>query len=383
MKSAFKSPPGELTDPLAVAAYDYELPEELVAAEPEARRDDARMMFVDLDGESIEHARFRRITEYLRPGDRLVFNDTQVLPGRVMTQKPTGGRVELLVLEVKGASWVEERDEHTLECMTRSSNPLRAGTTLTGQVDPEQRFEVLETRPGRATISARFDGSAAELLERHGQMPLPPYIVSRRKALGADELTEDDRTRYQTVYASVPGAIAAPTAGLHFTEELLTELDACGVTRSHVTLHVGVGTFKPMDGEHLSDHEMHTELYEIRPGLADELEATRQAGGRIIAVGTTSARVLEAEARKEAPFVPGAHHTDLFLYPGHGFVYCDGLVTNFHLPSSTLLTLVASVCGYDRMRKIYDLAIQERYRFYSYGDGMLLLGQPRQEDSPA
>ena len=212
-----------------------------------------------------------------------------------------------------------------------------------------------------------------QLLQACGQMPLPPYIVKRRKEMGLDEELDLDEERYQTVYADQPGAIAAPTAGLHFTPELLEQLETNSIQRSEVTLHVGPGTFKPMTGASLDDHEMHFETYVISDALGEELEGTHANGGRVIAVGTTSARVLEAEARLPTPFIPGKRQTDLFLYPGHGFELCDGLITNFHLPRSTLLTLVASKMGYAMMRRVYDEAIAHQYKFYSYGDGMLIL----------
>lgn len=367
----------EDADDSSADAYDYDLPEELIAAEPAARRERSRMMLVDPAARQVAHATFEDLPAHLRPGDRLVFNDTRVLPGRVMARKPTGGRVELLVLDLasRERGWADEADEHRLVCMTRSSKPLRPGVTLTPEADDGVALELESCTPGRAVVRCEWRGSAQALLEHLGQMPLPPYIVRRRKELGRELLTEDDTSRYQTVFASKPGAVAAPTAGLHFSRALLTRLEERGVTFSHVTLHVGAGTFKPMGEGRLADHDMHEEYYEVRPGLREELAQTRTQGGRVIAVGTTSARVLETEARKGAPFAPGAYTTELFLYPGHGFVYCDGLITNFHLPRSTLLTLVASRTGYAFMRDVYDAAIGERYRFYSYGDGMLILDE--------
>jgi S-adenosylmethionine:tRNA ribosyltransferase-isomerase len=235
-------------------------------------------------------------------------------------------------------------------------------------------FVVREYKAGHALVDVDWPGSAVELLEQAGQMPLPPYIVKRRKTLGEDEAaTAQDRRRYQTVYADKPGAVAAPTAGLHFNEEIFDELERRGVRRAFVTLQVGVGTFQPISADRLSEHRMHSEEYEISAELAAAIEQTRRDGGRVVAVGTTSARALEAEARRERPFEPGVRRTDIFLFPGEPFEVCDALITNFHLPRSTLLALLAAFAGYDFMREIYRDAVAQKYRFYSYGDAMIVL----------
>ncbi|MFU8805108.1 MAG: tRNA preQ1(34) S-adenosylmethionine ribosyltransferase-isomerase QueA [Bradymonadaceae bacterium] len=367
------------TDLDEVTAYDYELPEALVAAHPTERRERSRLLVARRKKRGVEDLEFSNILDHLESGDLLVFNDTRVVPGRIMVRKETGGAVELLVLDVLEPGG-EERWQQVapgrvrLDCMTRASKRLRPGMVLsTLEEGMPALFEVLSCEPGRAQVEVSWSGSALDLLEAHGRMPLPPYIVQRREALGGDAHSEDDSQRYQTVYARRPGAIAAPTAGLHFSHDLLARLDEIGVERAHLTLTVGPGTFQPVKSERLSEHAMHSEEYIIDPGLAESIARTRERGGRIIAVGTTSARALEAEARRERPFEPGVRQTDIFLKPGEEFLVCQGLITNFHLPRSTLLALVAAFVGYDFMREIYAHAIEKGYRFYSYGDSSLLI----------
>jgi S-adenosylmethionine:tRNA ribosyltransferase-isomerase len=360
-----------------IAAYDYELPEALIAAHPSPARDASRLLVARREGETIGHRRFSEIVDLLGPRDLLVFNDTKVIPGRIMASKDTGGRVELLVLDVV-APVGEDRWQQVcggqleFECMTRTSKALRPGMILAAR-DAPVAFEVLDYEAGRARVRAQWKGSAIELLDVCGRMPLPPYIVQRRVEMGDEEVSHTDEDRYQTVYARRPGAIAAPTAGLHFTPPLLEALAEIGVRTAFVTLTVGPGTFQPVKAERLSEHTMHTEEYVIPEGLGDILASSRAQGGRVIAVGTTTMRALEAEARREVPFEPGVRQTDIFLKPGSRFHVCDGLITNFHLPRSTLLALVAGFVGYDFMRQIYREAIAEQYRFYSYGDASLLL----------
>lgn len=362
-----------------VDAYDYELPEELIAAHPAQSRAESRLLVADRDEQRLEHARFSSITEYVREEDLLVFNNTRVIPARVMGKKETGGVIELLILDVVEPSGAERWSETAggslkLRCMTRSSNPPRPGMEITADEETAVTFEVVSWEEGEAVVEVAWEGSAVELLERIGQMPLPPYILRRREALGEEELaTERDRRRYQTVYAQKPGAVAAPTAGLHFTEELLEELDERGVERSFVTLQVSAGTFRPVTAERLSDHDMHAERYHVSAELGDAIERCRARGGRVVAVGTTSVRALESEARRDDPFAPGNKSTDLFLHPGVSFEVVDALVTNFHLPRSTLLALVSGFAGYEFTRQIYAEAVEREYRFYSYGDAMLIL----------
>lgn len=363
----------------AIEAYEYALPDSLIAAHPADRRGESRMLVARRETHETEHVRFADLPDYLGPSDLLVFNNTRVIPARIMAKKQTGGAVEMLVLDIIAPGgedrWTEPADGRVVfRCMTRSSRPLRAGMELSADEGSAGPFVVRDWEAGKATVEVEWAGSPVEMLDEVGQMPLPPYILKRRKTLGeAEEATAADRKRYQTVYAQKPGAVAAPTAGLHFSEELFAQLDARGVERAFVTLQVGIGTFRPVSADRLSEHEMHSEEYEISAALAEAIERTRKAGGRVIAVGTTSARALEAEARREKPFEPGVRQTDIFLHPGVEFGVCDGLITNFHLPRSTLLALVAGFAGYDFMREIYAEAVEREYRFYSYGDGMLIL----------
>lgn len=361
----------------AVTAYDYDLPEGLIAAHPAPLREGSRLLVADRERGTLLDGVFTDLENHLRPGDLLVFNDTQVVPGRILTVKATGGRVELLVTDVLSPEgddrWqAQARGSLRLECMTRSSKRLREGMRLTSLAG-EIVFTVVACEPGEGIVEVEWAGTAMELLERCGRMPLPPYIVQRRVELGDEEVHGEDEERYQTVYARRPGAIAAPTAGLHFSEALLTELEAMGVRRAYVTLTVGPGTFKPVKTERLSEHPMHSEEYLIDAHLQEAIAEARAVGGRVIAVGTTSMRALEAEARRDRPFEPGLRQTDIFLKPGGEFKVCEGLITNFHLPRSTLLALVAAFVGYPFMREIYSHAIDKGYRFYSYGDASLLL----------
>lgn len=362
----------------AADAYEYALDEAKIAAVPAKRRDDARLLVYRGADESIEHRRFGNLLDELREGDLLVFNNTRVVPARVEVFKETGGRVELFVLAPAELTRPQEwktaaREDLVFECMTRSSKPLRKGAILADPKRPDlPPIEIVTAESGRATVRIKWQRSALEFLEEFGVVPLPPYIVRRREESGARSVQKEDVERYQTVYASTPGAVAAPTAGLHFTRELLDNLDDHGVRRAEVTLTVGPGTFRPVRHDRLSEHEMHSEDYFIPEDLSDAIADCRRRGGRVIAVGTTSARALEAEARRDNPFVPGWRSTDLFLKPGRSFRICDGLITNFHLPRSTLLALVACFVGYDGMRRIYEAALHEGYRFYSYGDSSLL-----------
>lgn len=369
-------------DPTLTRAYHYDLPEALIAEHAHQRREAAKMMCVWADEATLEHSSFERLPELLKAGDLLVFNDTQVLPARLMASKETGGKVELFVLEVLNRGQGQERWERdgdstlALRCMTRSSKPLKPGQQLMLEV-PEGTaplsVKVVRCEPGSAEVEVDWASSALALLERLGQMPLPPYIVKRRRDLGQQEQRPEDQEDYQTVYASKPGAVAAPTAGLHFSQALLEALEARGVERAFLTLHVGLGTFKPVTSERLLDHPMHSEEYLIDEALSEAIKQTKARGGRVIAVGTTVARVLEACARSARGFEPRQDHTDIFIYPGEPMRLCDGLITNFHLPESTLLAMVASAMGYPLMRQVYSEAIAQGYKFYSYGDGMLIL----------
>jgi len=327
---------------LKVADFDYDLPRELIAQHPLPERDLSRMMVLHRASHQIEHRRFRDLPEYLEPGDLLVLNDTRVIPARLV-----------------GTS-----------AMLRSRGRLRPGELLSLE-GGALVCQFLERLPDGEALVA-FDMPTEELLtrlEEVGRAPLPPYIKRPRDR---DQDTSADKERYQTVYARRPGAVAAPTAGLHFTERLLAALEAKGVRRTTVTLHVGPGTFKPVRTERVENHEMHAEWFEFPEAAARAIEETRRAGGRVVAVGTTSTRVLEAVARAGGPSARSGW-TDLFIYPGFEFRLTDALVTNFHLPRSTLLMLVAAFAGREFVLEAYEEAKRLRYRFYSYGDAMLIL----------
>lgn len=385
-------PPTEQLDVLSTLAYDYELPPSLIATKPTQVPSQARMMMVSPSG-PLEHASFERLPEFLNDNDLLVFNDTKVLPVRVYARKETGGRVELFVLrvgdpeagEANAQDWLDTTQPGlvSLWAMTRTSKKLRPGQTLIPDADPTLTLHVRQVQPGRALVEVQWPRSPEALMEHLGLLPLPPYIVRQRKERGEEAIGEQDARDYQSIFAQHAGAVAAPTASLHFDEDLMTRLHERGVRHTFVTLHVGAGTFKPVDADRLLDHPMHSEQYILSQQACDALEQTKKAGGRVIAVGTTCARVLEAQARTAQGFKPTQASTDIFLHPHNPLQYCDGLITNFHLPRSTLLALVAAATGYERMREVYAEAIKQAYRFYSYGDGMFISPIIRhQEDSP-
>jgi len=337
---------------------DFDLPPELIAQLPPRNRSDSRLLHYSRADGSISHRRFGELPRLLRAGDLLVCNDTKVLPARFMLRKPTGGRIEALFL----------RHEHPLRWLVQ----LRALESYRGSFvfEADESLSAVWRRDlsgGVHEIELNSNQSAAELLARVGRMPLPPYIRRDRAADPRDDL---DRERYQTVYARSAGSVAAPTAGLHFTPELLAELDAAGIQRTSVTLQVGLGTFKPVTADDLADHVMHAESYEISEEAAVALNLARAENRRVIAVGTTSARVLESHPPDE-PWRPVRADTSIFIYPPYTWWHIGGLITNFHLPRSTLIALVAAFVGLDRQRRIYAEAIAQRYRFFSYGDAML------------
>ncbi len=347
---------------MRVDDFDYELPSELIAHKPSDRRDSSRLMVLERHQDHTpQHRIFHELGEFLRAGDLLVMNDTKVFPARVKGKKETGGRVEVLFLRLEGS---EERGE-IWEIMARASRSLKVGMTL---FLPEEREALVLDKKGDGIYSILFEkGGAIEFLQRHGEVPLPPYIQP--------EETTDHFRRYQTVYAKHFGAVAAPTAGLHFTEELLESLKERGIRIAWLTLHVGIGTFLPVRSDIVEEHQMHTEYYEIPQSTVDLCRETKQNGGKIIAVGTTSLRALEAATQHGQPLRAGSSKTDIFIYPGYQFQMVEGLLTNFHLPRSTLLMLVAAFHGRERILKAYAEAIERRYRFFSYGDAMLILPQ--------
>ncbi len=356
----------------------YDLPGELIAGRPASPRDASRLLVLRRADGAIEHRFFRDLPRYVHPGDVLVVNDTRVLPARFFCRRASGGAVEALFLHERGPRWV---------LMLKPSGRLRVGETLAvvarpatpvgKNADTRAARIVLESREQRGEWLARPEPpeSAHDFLARFGDTPLPPYI---RRAAGE---AADDAERYQTVYAARPGAVAAPTAGLHFTPRLLEELAAAGIHRATVTLHVGSGTFAPIDADDLSQHRMHAEWFELPAETLRRLDVGRRGGGRIVAVGTTSARVLEscpatlgcAGSASSAGDGVASGWTDIFLYPPYAFRNVDVLLTNFHLPESTLLALVMAFAGIEPIRAAYASAIRERYRFYSYGDAMLIV----------
>lgn len=334
----------------------YDLPKELIAQEPANPRDSARLMVLDRSNGSITHRIFRDLPEYLNPGDVLVVNNSKVLPARLMGIKvPTGAVCEVLLLrQAHGDTW---------ECLARPGRRMQAGTRLTFG-DGTLTAEVEETLPdGNKLVHFNYNTQTLyEKLDEFGKMPLPPYITKQL----------EDQSQYQTVYAKELGSAAAPTAGLHFTPELLDTIRAKGVKIVEVTLHVGLGTFRPVSEDDIEDHQMHTEWYCVEEEAASAICTAREAGHRVIAVGTTSCRTLEAVWARYGKIVPCSGTTDIFLYPGVELHAIDGLVTNFHLPESTLIMLIAAFYGYDKTMAAYREAVKERYRFFSFGDAMLI-----------
>lgn len=350
---------------MKVSEFDYDLPPELIAQEPAANRDEARMMVLDRAARTIAHRRFADLPACLRPSDLLVVNDTRVIPARVFGRKAkagTGGRVEFLLLEeIEAGVW---------DALMRSRRRPKVGEQVILDEDLAVATVLADGELGRVKIRLESALPWLEVLERVGQTPLPPYI-SRKTA--SPERCAADKTRYQTVFARAPGAVAAPTAGLHFTPAVLTRLAAQGIGHAPVTLHVGLGTFRPVSAENVAEHRMEFERWQIPDDTAARVAAAKAAGGRAVAVGTTSVRTLESAAARPEGFGPGAGRTDLFIHPPYEFRIVDALVTNFHLPKSTLIMMISAFAGREFVLHAYREAIRERYRFYSYGDCMLVL----------
>ncbi|MBN2311285.1 MAG: tRNA preQ1(34) S-adenosylmethionine ribosyltransferase-isomerase QueA [Candidatus Hydrogenedentes bacterium] len=334
---------------------DYELPEGLIAQRPCDDRESARMLVLDRADGSLRLDTFRNVAAYLHAGDCMVLNDTRVIQARLYGRKPTGGHVEVFLLR--------ERAPGTWDALVRPSARVKPGTAV--RISERVEAVVGPALPGGRRQVTFNRSDVLGVLEEEGEVPLPPYV--RR-----EHADEADRARYQTVYARAPGAVAAPTAGLHFTESVFASLDAAGVRRAHLTLHVGYGTFRPIQTDRVEDHELEAEDYEFPAAAADLLNETRAAGGRVVAVGTTSTRVLETQF-EDGAFRPGAGRTGRFIYPPYRFEAVDALQTNFHLPRSSLLALVCAFAGVEAIREAYRLAIRERFRFYSYGDVMLIV----------
>ena len=335
--------------------FYYDLPEELIAQTPLERRDASRLMVLDRRTGEVTHRHFYDIVEYLQPGDCLVMNDSRVLPARLMGHRPTGGVVEVLLLRDLGNKcW---------ECLCKPGRKMQPGNQVIFG-DGELTATVREVREdGNRVVEFHYEGIFLEILERLGKMPLPPYIKAELK----------DQERYQTVYSREVGSAAAPTAGLHFTQELLDKIRAKGVSTAFVTLHVGLGTFRPVKAEEITDHHMHSELCMMNQETADLLNETRARGGRIICVGTTSCRTLESLVNSDGSFCAGSKWTEIFIYPGYTFKAMDGLITNFHLPESTLVMLVSAFAGREHILAAYKQAVEQRYRFFSFGDAMCIL----------
>lgn len=335
--------------------FDYYLPEELIAQTPLVKRDESRLLVLDKETGEIEHKKFYDIIDYLNPGDTLVLNDTKVLPARLIgTKEETGAVIEVLLLKnIEGDKW---------ECLTKPARRIKEGTVVTfgnGELKAKccgvfdegiRQFELI------------YDGILMEILEHLGTMPLPPYIHENL----------EDQSLYQTVYAKEVGSAAAPTAGLHFTKELLKEIEEKGINIAYVTLHVGLGTFRPVSVDNIEEHEMHSEFYSMTKEVADLLNKTKKEGHNIIAVGTTSTRTLETIASQYNEFKECNGWTNIFIYPGYEFKGIDKLITNFHLPKSTLVMLVSALAGRENILNAYKIAVEDKYRFFSFGDAMFI-----------
>jgi S-adenosylmethionine:tRNA ribosyltransferase-isomerase len=339
-----------------LSEYDFDLPEELIAQRPVEPRDSSRLMVVQREGGALQHRLFRDLIEYLNPGDALVVNETRVLPARLLgVREGTGGAIEVLLLK--------RIDQNRWECLVKPGKKARPGQKILFG-DGRLAATVLDTTEvGGRIIEFAYEGVFEQILDELGQMPLPPYITERL----------ENAERYQTVYAREQGSAAAPTAGLHFTPELLERIQAKGIHLHKVLLHVGLGTFRPVQTEDPLEHKMHSEFYRITPETADALNEIKARGGRIIAVGTTTVRTLESSTTDDGVIQAGEGWTEIFIYPGYKFKAIDALVTNFHLPKSTLLMLVSALVGRERMLEAYETAVRERYRFFSFGDAMLIL----------
>ena len=342
--------------------FYFDLPQEQIAQDPLEDRSSSRLLVLDKETGEYEHRVFRDIVDYLHPGDCLVLNNTKVIPARLFGEKEgTGAHIEILLLK--------RRENDIWETLVKPGRKAKPGTKisfggglLTGEV-----MDVVEE--GNRLIRFSYEGIFEEILDQLGQMPLPPYITHQLK----------DKNRYQTVYAKHEGSAAAPTAGLHFTEELLKQIEEKGVKIAHVTLHVGLGTFRPVKVDNVQDHHMHSEFYIVEEEEAKKINDTKKAGGRVICVGTTSCRTLESAAGEDGVLKAGSGWTDIFIYPGYRFKILDALITNFHLPESTLVMLVSALAGREHVLAAYEEAIRERYRFFSFGDAMFIASHPEQE----
>lgn len=335
--------------------FYFDLPQELIAQDPLEDRSASRLLVLNRETGAVEHRHFKEITNYLRPGDCLVLNNTKVIPARLMgVKEDTGAAIEVLLLK--------RRENDVWETLVKPGKKARPGAKLIFG-DGCLRAEVLDVvEEGNRLIRFDYEGIFEEVLDRLGEMPLPPYITHKLQ----------DKNRYQTVYAKYDGSAAAPTAGLHFTEELLAYIEEMGVHIAYVTLHVGLGTFRPVKADNILEHHMHSEHYEVTQETADLINRTKESGGRVICVGTTSCRTVESAADENGRVQPGCGDTEIFIYPGYRFKVLDCLITNFHLPESTLVMLVSALAGREHVLAAYREAVEERYRFFSFGDAMLI-----------
>ena len=340
---------------MKVKDFNFELPQELIAQHPMEKRDESRLMVVNKMSSEIEHKKFKDIIEYLNPGDCLVLNDTRVLPARLLGEKEgSGGKMEFLLLK--------RIDVDHWETLVKPGKKAKIGARFIFG-NGELKAQIISVSEGGSRIvQFEFEGIFEEVLDKLGEMPLPPYITEKL----------EDKERYQTVFSREIGSAAAPTAGLHFTEDLLRQIKAKGIKIAFVTLHIGLGTFRPVKAEVVEDHEMHSEFYVLNSETADIINETKDNGGRIIAVGTTSNRTLESISNDNGRVEEKSGWTDIFIYPGYKFKIVDALITNFHLPESTLIMLVSAFAGRDLVMGAYDMAVKEKYRFFSFGDAMFL-----------
>ena len=335
--------------------FYYDLPQELIAQDPLEDRSSSRLLHLSMKDGSVEHRHFTDILDYLKEGDCLVVNDTRVIPARLYGHKEeTGALIEILLLKRK--------ENDIWECLVKPGKKARPGAKLVFG-DGILKGEIIDVvEEGNRLIQFQYEGIFEEILDQLGEMPLPPYITHKL----------EDKNRYQTVYAKNDGSAAAPTAGLHFTQELLQKVQEKGVKIAHVTLHVGLGTFRPVKVDDVENHHMHSEFYVVEEDQAKLINDTKKQGGRVISVGTTSCRTLESATDEDGVLHPGSGWTELFIYPGYQFKMIDGLITNFHLPESTLMMLVSALAGKDRIMAAYEEAVKERYRFFSFGDAMFI-----------
>ncbi|MBA3037817.1 MAG: tRNA preQ1(34) S-adenosylmethionine ribosyltransferase-isomerase QueA [Desulfobacterium sp.] len=348
--------------------YDYELSEDQIAQKPASCRDASRLMVLDKNTGSTSHSKFFEIYNFISPKDIIVINNTKVIPGRLFGKKETGGKAEILILDFAGG--IREQDKtgnFICECLVKTSKPAKQGSLILFEENLTAKV-LNDVKDGICLLKFSSSENFEEILLRIGKMPLPPYI--KRDKDNIESL--DDKTSYQTVYASYNGAVAAPTAGLHFTSELLEKIKAKGVKTAEITLHVGYGTFLPVRAFDIREHEIHSERYDISFEAAEAINTVREEGGKIIAVGTTCIRTLEYASDHKGRVLSGSGKCDLFIYPGYSFKVIDSIITNFHLPRSTLLMLVSAFAGRERILSAYKEAISEGYRFYSYGDAMFI-----------